>query len=320
MSMIDMPLKELERYEGSNPKPKDFDAFWEAALAEMKAVDPKLRMEKADFESPIADCYDLYFTGVNGAEIRVMHLRPKQIEGPIPAVLQFHGYTVSSGSWADKLAYAASGHAVFAMDVRGQGGQSEDVSRVIGNTHHGHIIRGLQEEDPNKLFFRDVFLDTAQLAGIVLDSDFVDAKRVYTSGGSQGGALALVCAALEPRISKVATAYPFLCDYRRVWELDVASSAYAELMTYFKYFDPQHKREEEIFTKLGYIDVQHLAPRIKGDVLFFTCLMDMACPPSTQFAVYKKLNCSKKHILYPDYEHQLPYEAADIIYEFLVNN
>ncbi len=319
MSLIDMPLHELEQYEGSNPKPKDFDAYWEAALAEMRSVNPNLRMEKAGFESPVADCYDLYFTGVNGAQIRVMHLRPKQVAGKIPALLMFHGYTDCSGSWTDKLAYAASGHAVFAMDVRGQGGQSEDVSRVLGNTHHGHIIRGLEDEDPNKLFFRDVFLDTAQLADLVIHLDFIDEKRVYTSGGSQGGALALVCAALEPRVSKVATAYPFLSDYRRVYGLDLAVSAYAELSAYFKYFDPQHKKEEEIFRKLGYIDVQHLAPRVKGDVLFFTCLMDVTCPPSTQYAVFNKLNCRKEHILYPDYEHQLPYEATDLIYDFLVN-
>ena len=65
------------------------------------------------------------------------------------------------------MPYAASGVAVFARDVRGQGGRSEDVGRAFGNTLHGHIIRGLADKDPHKLFYRDVYLDTAQLAGIV---------------------------------------------------------------------------------------------------------------------------------------------------------
>ena len=49
--------------------------------------------------------------------------------------------------------------------------------------------------------------------------------------------------------------------------MDLAKDAYAELRTFFRHFDPQHEREEEIFTKLGYIDIQFLADRIKGDVL-----------------------------------------------------
>ena len=43
--------------------------------------------------------------------------------------------------------------------VRGQGGYSEDVGGVIGNTVQGHIIRGLDNENPNKLFYRSVFQD-----------------------------------------------------------------------------------------------------------------------------------------------------------------
>ena len=48
-------------------------------------------------------------------------------------------------------------------------------------------------------------------------------------GGSQGGALTIACAALEPRVKKLAPVFPFLSDYRRVWEMDLAKDAYAEL-------------------------------------------------------------------------------------------
>ena len=41
-------------------------------------------------------------------------------------------------------------------------------------------------------------------------------------GGSQGGALALACAALEPRLKRIAPTNPFLCDYQRVWQIDLA--------------------------------------------------------------------------------------------------
>jgi cephalosporin-C deacetylase len=76
-----------------------------------------------------------------------------------------------------------------------------------------------------------------------------------------------------------------LCDYQRVWDIDLAENAYAELHDFFRRFDPLHEREEEIFTNLGYVDVQYLAPRIQGEVLMAVSLMDKICPPSTQFGV-----------------------------------
>jgi alpha-beta hydrolase superfamily lysophospholipase len=40
---------------------------------------------------------------------------------------------------------SAQGYTVAALDCRGQGGLSEDNSDVVGNTHRGHIIRGLAD-------------------------------------------------------------------------------------------------------------------------------------------------------------------------------
>lgn len=319
MPIIDMPVKELEKYTGTNPKPEDFDAYWSKALDEMKSTNPEVTLTKSKFQALNAECYDMYFTGVNGARVYAKHLRPANISGKIPAVLLFHGYSGSSGNWMDKLAYVQAGCAVFALDVRGQGGKSEDVGGVLGNTLHGHIIRGL-DNDPQKLLFRDIFLDTAELANIAMGMDFIDETKVYAYGGSQGGALTLACAALEPRVAKAVMNYPFLCDYKRVWDLDLDVNAYAELREYLRHFDPRHERENEIFTKLGYIDLQYLASRIKADVIMNTGLMDTICPPSTQYAAYNKMTCRKKHILYPDFGHENLPGADDMVYDFFVND
>lgn len=318
MPLIDMPLEQLHKYQGINPRPDDYDAYWDQAIAEMKAVQPNVELVPSEFQTSFAECYDMYFTGVRDARIHVKHLKPKNAKTPHPAVLFFHGYAWNSGSWTDYLGYAAAGVAVFAMDVRGQGGYSEDTGGVKGNTLRGHIIRGLDDPDPHNLLFRHIFLDTAQLAGIVMDMPEVDASRVYATGGSQGGALTIACAALEPRISKLAPVYPFLCDYKRVWEMDLAKDAYEELRTYFRFFDPQHKREDEIFTKLGYIDLQHMAGRIRGDVLMGVGLMDTICPPSTQFAAYNKITAPKRLEIYPDHGHEGLPGLNDMIYQFLL--
>ena len=194
---------------------------------------------------------------------------------------------------------------------------SEYEGNVKGNTLRGHIIRGL-DDHPQNLLFRNIFLDTAQLAGIVMSMPEVDETRVGAMGGSQGGALTLACASLEPRIRKVAPVFPFLCDYKRVWEMDQAKDAYAELREYFRRFDPRHEREDEIFTTLGYIDIQYLTERIQGSVMMGTGLMDSICPPSTQYAAFNKIKSPKKVVLYPDFGHEGLPGFDDMIFQFMM--
>ena len=33
--LFDMPLEKLQTYKGCNPKPDDFDAFWEKSIEEL---------------------------------------------------------------------------------------------------------------------------------------------------------------------------------------------------------------------------------------------------------------------------------------------
>ncbi len=313
---FDMPLEQLYEYQGRNPRPDNFDDYWEHALAEMRATDSAIELIPADFQTPYAECFHLYFTGVDGARVHAKLLRPRQQDAPSPAVLQFHGYSGDSGSWTEKLGYVAQGYTVAALDCRGQGGLSEDVGGVKGWTLRGHIVRGL-DDTPEKLLFRAIFLDTAQLARIVMEMPNVDAARVGATGGSQGGALTLACAALEPRVTRVAPVFPFLCDYQRVWEMDHAKDAYAELREFFRRFDPTHARQDEYFTRLGYIDIQHLAPRVRGQVMMGVGLMDTICPPSTQFAAYNKITVPKALELYPDFGHENLPGHGDKIFQFL---
>jgi cephalosporin-C deacetylase len=319
MPLIDKPLSELLTYQGINPRPSDFDAYWNEALRELDQIDPRVElMPSQTITSRHAECFDLWFTGIGDARVHAKYLRPRNRQGKQPALLQFHGYTGNSGDWVEKLPYVAEGFCMAMLDCRGQGGLSEDNLQIKGNTHYGHIIRGLDDPDPSRLLFRHIFLDTALLARIVMGFAEVDPQRVGAFGGSQGGALTLACAALEPRIRLAAPVYPFLCDYQRVWEMDLCKDAYAELRTFFRLFDPTHSREEEIFTRLGYIDVQFLAPRIRAKTLMAVGLMDTICPPSSQFAAYNKITAPKELAVYPDFGHEGLPGHTDRTFQFLM--
>ncbi len=316
MPIVDMPLEKLKVYEGRNPRPDDFDEFWDRAIAEMKSIDPCAKFTPYAFSSKIADCFELTFKSTNNATVYAKFVRPKNINGKIPAVLHFHGLSGASDLWKNLISYASQGFCIASMDCRGQGGFSEDVGGVLGTTYSTPFTRGI-EGAPDDLLYRNMFLDTAMLARVVMSESYVDNSRIGVFGGSQGGGLSVACAALVPEIKLCAPTFPYLSDYKRVWEMDLAKGAYEGIRYYFRNCDPRHERENEIFTKLGYIDIQFLAPRVRAKVMMATGLMDTTCPPSTQFAMYNKLTCEKSVVIYPDYGHEGLKGHDDKVFDFL---
>lgn len=308
---LDMPLADLYKYTGRSPLPSDFDQYWERALEELRELPLNYQLVESDFKSQIADCYHLYFTGVGGAKVHAKFVRPKEHIATGQGVVMFHGYYGNSGDWLDKIAYAAEGITVLALDCRGQGGLSQDSVAAEGPTIKGHIIRGLHDSDPDQLYYRHVYLDTVQATWILMNMDHIDETRVGTYGQSQGGALAVACASLEPRIKQVYAVYPFLSDFKRVWEMDINNTAYEEISYYFRAMDPTHKTADQVFNRLGYIDIQNLSPRIKGDVIWLTGMRDPICPPSTQFAAYNKITANKEIVIYPEHGHEYIPEHGD---------
>ena len=101
---FDMPLEQLKTYLGTNPLPPDFDSFWDQGIAEMRAMDPEIELLPANFQTGIAECHHLYFTGVGGARLHAKLLRPRVVEAPHPAVLMFMDTktirAIGRGNWA----------------------------------------------------------------------------------------------------------------------------------------------------------------------------------------------------------------------------
>ncbi len=295
--------KEWGNYQGSGQKPSDFATFWEKGKLEVDQLANTYELVPHEIYSELVEAFDMYFTGVGGAKIHAQVVQPKKFSGTLPVMFLFHGYHGSAGDWSDKVGQAAEGYLVVALDVRGQGGQSEDVQKTAGGTLKGHIIRGV-EEGPANLFFRSVFLDIYQITQLVKKMTIANEDQMYTYGASQGGAQAIVCAAMEPTIKKAFVLYPFLSDYREAFRLNVNQSAYEELAYWFRFRDPEHKNEEAFFSALDYIDIQYFAPEIKAEVVWGMGLEDQVCHPKTQFAVYNQITSSKKLFIYPEYGHE----------------
>lgn len=309
-------LKEYQTYRGRDEVPVDFDDFWDGLLREVK-IPKEYELVEKNFGLKNVDCYELIFTGTNHGQIYARIVLPKDAN-KVPVIFHFHGYMGRCWDWSDMLSFTVAGYGVVTMDVRGQSGYSIDGSgSVRGNTVKGQIIRGAVE-GPSHLFYKDVYLDLYTLVEIVAAFPRVDEQNLSSYGASQGGALALVCAALNPRIQQTVAIYPFLLDFRRVLEMGNTSEAYDELFRYFKFHDPFHETKDQLLQVLSYIDVKNMAHRIKGRVRLIIALADDVCPPITQFALYNRLECDKDYRLLPEYGHEdLPVFVHDCVYNWL---
>ncbi|MFM0855264.1 acetylxylan esterase [Streptococcus suis] len=315
--MIDtMSLQEMESYLGRQEVPTDFEQFWQGHLASLPDL-PDFELVEKEVGLEGVACSELTFIGQGGSKIFSKVIFPKK-EEKIPVLFYFHGYQGQGPDWSELLKYTAVGIGVVAMDVRGQAGRSQDLGCFEGITVKGQVIRGMVQ-GPNHLFYKDIYLDVYQLIRLVSGFEEVDANRLMSYGASQGGALALIAAALYPNLSKTVSIYPFLSDFKRVLELGNNSEAYDELFRYFKYSDPFHETESKMLDTLSYIDIKNFASMIKCPVAMVTGLEDSVCPPSTQFAVYNRLQVEKQMKILPDYGHDAMHvKVNDYVYDYLI--
>ena len=301
-----------DKYFGTGEKPADFDQYWSRALSELAENDHSYTVDKVEIPSRVAQAYDLWFKGVGGARVHCQLITPKQYDPTVlhKGIVLFHGYHCDAGDYQDKFGWAAEGYVVLALDARGQGGLSEDVTRTAGGVMKGLIIRGV-EEGPDNLYYRQVFLDCAQTAQLLMAYPGVDAKHVYAAGASQGGGLAIACASLVPSIYRVQVSYPFLSDYRKAYQMGAQTSAFEEIPYWFQFRDPLHQREAKFFETLAHIDIQYLAPRIKAEVWWSMGLQDTTVPPQTQFATFNRISSRKHLIVLPEYGHEYLPKVSD---------
>ena len=226
-------IEALGGYYGATPKPADFEAFWQARMAEADAapLDYTVTQAKEVPSWDSCDFLDLWFTGMAGARIYAKYLRPHS-DKPVPLVLQFHGYPGASRSFAEQASFAGMGMALIAMDCPGQAGYSVDAGGFLGTTVSGHIVAGLDGPAEGMYYVR-LHQDIRILFRIVRQLQEIDLRRVFVNGGSQGGGLGLACCALNPGlINRAAILYPFLSDFKLVWDLGADEIAYEGIRYY----------------------------------------------------------------------------------------
>lgn len=285
--LTDLGLDALWEYRSGYEAPADFDAFWASTLAEAREHD--LAVDLTPVETPLRtlDVYDVTYSGFGGHRLRAWLRLPRGAEGPLPAIVQFHGYGGSRGSALQELHWASAGYAHLQVDVRGQGGVTPDPVGS-GPAYPGHLTRGIESRET--YVYRRIFTDAVRAVDTARALEHVDPARVAVLGNSQGGGIALATAGLVPDVAALHAQAPFLCDFRRA-SLIGGERPYVELS---RYLADHRDAVSRVFDVLSYFDGVGFAARATAPAWFSVGLMDGIVPPSTVFGAYHEYQGPKE--------------------------
>ena len=121
MAYYDLPLEQLKTYLPTRAEEPDFDAFWQATLAEARQTPLKVRFEPVETGLKAQDFFDVTFPGFGGQPIKGWLVLPRQRSGKLPCVVEFIGYNGGRSFPTDWLLWSSAGYAHFVMDTRGAG-------------------------------------------------------------------------------------------------------------------------------------------------------------------------------------------------------
>jgi cephalosporin-C deacetylase len=294
----DLSLAELRQYQPDVEEPADFDEFWASELAAVAAQDADPVFTGVKTQIQHADVVDVTFPGYAGDPVKGWLLLPHASPPGHAFVVEYIGYGGGRGDPFDWLTWSCAGHPHLIMDTRGQGGgwrsaDTPDPSDPGAPSTPGFLTRGIA--DPRTHYYTRLFIDAAQAVTAARRHPASAGRPLITTGGSQGGGLAIVAAHLAGGVAAALPEVPFLADFRRAVEV-TDSRPYLELIEYLSV----HRSEvDQVFSTLSYLDVVNHAKRITAPGLFSVGLVDDITPASTVFAAFNHYAGPKQIEVYP---------------------
>ncbi len=274
--------------------PPDFDSFWNSgkeALAKLP-IDAKLT-PLPEYSSSSVDCsqVNLQNVGSNGPSSRLFGIlcEPKA-EGKYPALLGVPGAGVRP--YRGILDMAEKGMITFQIGIHGVPVILEPLlyESLRSGALDGYWTYGLDNRD--RYYYHRVYLGCVRANDFLISRPKWDGRNLVVTGGSQGGALSIVTAALDPRVKGLAAYYPALSDLSGY--LHGRAGGWPHLFRSAE--DPTLRLKEKVETA-RYYDVVNFARRVRVPGLYTWGYNDETCPPTSMFSAYNVIPGQKKILL-----------------------
>lgn len=259
-------------------------------------------------------CVKMLYKSFDSSLINTKLIVPTDGNGKV--LLIIHGLGDHITDFYDILPFSLLGYTVATIDIRSQGGESKESCIYSGDTKRSFIARGI-ENGGEHLYYKNVLLDCTYLCDWLKNNEYTpQCSTVDIFGGSQGGGLGLMIAALREDVSKAVIAYPYLAD---IWTgLYSNSNVYEDLSKFLKHNDPLGENEEEFKVIIDNIDPINFINEINCEILYAQSHIDQSVPLDCQQNMYKKLKCSKELVTYKHHGHEKLPKLNDFALEFFM--
>src|SRR5687768_16107274 len=292
--------------------PGDFTQFWNKAKSDLANIPMDARMIL--IPERCTEKVNVYHVSVQnfrfGSRLYGMLCMPKK-EGKYPALLTVPGAGVRP--YYGNIAMAEKGIITFDIGIHGVP-VNMDVS-VYNNLGAG-ALNGYQNynlDDKDRFYYKRVYLGCIRANDFIVSLPQFDGNNLAVTGGSQGGALSIITAGLDPRIKYLAAYYPAISD--------VTGYLKGRAGGWPHYFDKNNlafnNKKDKIET-VGYYDVVNFARLLKVPGMYSWGFNDETCPPTSMYAAYNVITAPKSLYLALETGHWTFPEQTEKLNNWLV--
>ena len=285
-------------------EPQDFRSFWQKNVEELKQV--PMSYTKELYKDYCTDKIDCYLVKLQidkmGHSMYGFLFYPKNAQpGKHPVVLCPPGAGIKTikDPMRNKY-YAENGFVRFEVEIHGLDPRisSEtfgEISRAFNDRNGGYLANGLENKDI--YYMKHVYVGSVRCIDFLTSLPEWDGKNVAVQGGSQGGALAIIAAGLDSRVTQCVANHPALSDMAG-YAAKGGTGGYPHFCR-----QPQILSNKDCLNTLAYFDVVNFARYVKAPTYLTWGYNDVTCPPTTSYAVWNTLKCTKESLLTPINEH-----------------
>lgn len=285
-------------------EPQNFRSFWQKNVEELKLV--PMSYTKELYKDYCTDKIDCYLVKLQidkmGHSMYGFLFYPKNAQpGKHPVVLCPPGAGIKTikDPMRNKY-YAENGFVRFEVEIHGLDPRisSEtfgEISRAFNDRNGGYLANGLENKDI--YYMKHVYVGLVRCIDFLTSLPEWDGKNVAVQGGSQGGALAIIAAGLDSRVTQCVANHPALSDMAGY----VAKGGTGGYPHFCR--QPQILSNKDCLNTLAYFDVVNFARYVKAPTYLTWGYNDVTCPPTTSYAVWNTLKCTKESLLTPINEH-----------------
>ena len=278
--------------------PSDFISYWDSAKIALAKIPMDARMTLLpDRCTEKSNVYQVNLQNYrDGGTVRLYGILsvPKK-EGKYPALLRVPGAGVRP--YAGDVAMADRGLITLEIGIHGIPVNMDPV--VYQNLGAGPLAGywAYNLDDKDKFYYKRVFLGCVRANDFIFSLAQFDGRNLAVTGGSQGGALAIVTAGLDPRVRYLGAFYPAMSDMAGYTQNRAGGWPHI-----FDKNNPGNLMESKIKTA-SYYDVVNFARQIKVPGVYSWGYNDETCPPTSMHPAYNVISAQKELWLYQETGH-----------------